>query len=56
MFDEVAPSLDVRQRVGTMTGHVLDLAAQVVPILTPPQRTAAAQRLRSQPDSLGLEP
>jgi len=54
VFDEVAPPQDIRERVTGATGRFLGVAAQVLPILTPEQRAAASQRLRSKADSLGL--
>jgi Spy/CpxP family protein refolding chaperone len=56
VFDEVAPAQDLRERVTEATDRFLGLATQVLPILTPEQRTAASQRLRSKADSLGLGP
>jgi Spy/CpxP family protein refolding chaperone len=54
VFDEVAPVRDAGQQVETMTDRFLTIAAQVLPVLTPEQRTVAAARLReraSAPDS-----
>jgi Spy/CpxP family protein refolding chaperone len=56
VFDEVAPAQDLRERINGATDRFLGLATQVLPILTPEQRTAASQRLRSKADSLGLGP
>jgi Spy/CpxP family protein refolding chaperone len=56
VFDEVAPAQDLRERVTGAVDRFLGLATQVLPVLTPEQRTAASQRLRSKADSLGLGP
>jgi Spy/CpxP family protein refolding chaperone len=56
VFDEVAPAQDLHERVAGATDRFLGLAVQVLPLLTPEQRTAASQRLRSKADSLGLGP
>ncbi len=56
VFDEVAPAEDYAQRTAAVSARFLDTAAEVLPLLTPQQRSAAAQKLRSQADSLGLEP
>jgi Spy/CpxP family protein refolding chaperone len=56
VFDEVAPAQDLREKITGATDRFLGLAAQALPILTPEQRTAASQHLRSKADSLGLGP
>jgi Spy/CpxP family protein refolding chaperone len=56
VFDEVAPAQDLRVRITGATERFLGMATQVLPLLTPEQRTAASQRLRSKADSLGLGP
>jgi hypothetical protein len=56
VFDQVAPAEDYARRTAGVSARFLDTAAQVLPLLTPPQRSVAAQKLRSHSDSLGLEP
>ncbi|MGD0053709.1 MAG: Spy/CpxP family protein refolding chaperone, partial [Vulcanimicrobiaceae bacterium] len=56
VFDEVAPQQDLHERVTTGVDRFLDLANQVLPLLTPEQRTAASQRLRSKAGSIGFGP
>jgi Spy/CpxP family protein refolding chaperone len=56
VFDEVAPAQDLHEGVTWAVDRFVGLAAQVLPVLTPEQRTAASQRLRSKADSLGLGP
>ena len=54
VFDEVAPVRDAGQQAETMTDHFLTIATQVLPVLTPAQRSTAAARLRERavaPDS-----
>ena len=54
VFDEVAPARDAGQMTETFTDRFLTLATQILPVLTPAQRTTAAARLReraSSPDS-----
>jgi Spy/CpxP family protein refolding chaperone len=46
VLDQVQPAKDVGQMVGHMTDHFIGLAEAAVPILTPAQRTIAAQKLR----------
>jgi Spy/CpxP family protein refolding chaperone len=47
-IDQVAPPLDVRARTAEMTGRFVDIAAQVLPLLTSEQRTIAAQKLHER--------
>ena len=56
VFDDVVPAQDLREPVTRAVDRFLGLANQVLPVLTPEQRTAASQRLRSRADSLGLGP
>ena len=56
VFDEVAPAQDLRERVTGAVDRFLGLATQVLPVLSPEQRTAASQRLRSKGDSMGIGP
>jgi Spy/CpxP family protein refolding chaperone len=56
VFDEVAPQQDLHEPITTGVDRFLDLANQVLPLLTPEQRTAASQRLRSKADSIGFGP
>lgn len=48
VMDQVAPAEDVRTRTAQMTGHVIDVAQKVLPILTPEQRAIAAQKLETR--------
>lgn len=45
-MDEVAPQRDVHQDATKMSDHILGMVEIVLPILTPEQRTIAAQKLR----------
>jgi Spy/CpxP family protein refolding chaperone len=47
VLDEVAPKKDTREMAAKMSGHFLRMAETVMPILTPEQRTIAAQKLRT---------
>lgn len=47
VFDEVAPAHDVGGMVNKMSEHVLGVAEVALPLLTPQQRTLAAQKLRA---------
>src|SRR6202035_5537235 len=51
VLDEVAPAHDVAAQVGRMTDHVLGIAEVALPILTPAQRTLAAQKTREKAQS-----
>jgi Spy/CpxP family protein refolding chaperone len=51
VFDDVAPPRDPGQQSARMTDRFLTVAVQVLPILTPEQRSLAAQRLRDRADS-----
>jgi Spy/CpxP family protein refolding chaperone len=58
-MDQVAPAKDVGQQVSRGAGRFLDIAEVAIPILTPAQRTLAAQKLREKadsPDAEGAEP
>jgi Spy/CpxP family protein refolding chaperone len=46
VFDEVAPPKDVAAMVNRTSGHLLGVAEVALPILTPAQRTLAAQKVR----------
>jgi len=47
VMDEVAPKKDTREMATKMSGHFIKMAETVMPILTPEQRTLAAQKLRT---------
>ena len=51
VMDEVAPAKDIAARVNGMTGHVLAIAEAALPVLTPAQRTLAAQKIREKAQS-----
>jgi Spy/CpxP family protein refolding chaperone len=51
VMDEVAPPQDAKAHATRMTEHMLGVAETVLPILTPQQRTLAAQKLRSEAQS-----
>ena len=46
VFDEVAPPKDVAAQVGRTSEHLLGAAEVALPILTPAQRSLAAQKVR----------
>jgi Spy/CpxP family protein refolding chaperone len=46
VFDEVAPPKDVAAMVNRTSGHLLGVAEVALPLLTPAQRTLAAQKVR----------
>jgi Spy/CpxP family protein refolding chaperone len=48
VFDQVAPPRDPGKGAAFMTDRFVTIASQVLPILTPEQRTIAAQRLRER--------
>jgi Spy/CpxP family protein refolding chaperone len=48
VMDEVAPASDAGAMVRTRSDRVLGLIEQALPILTPPQRAIAAQKLRDR--------
>jgi len=50
VLNEVAPAADVQAKANKMTDHMIGIAEQVIPILTPQQRTIAAQKLRTRAD------
>jgi len=54
VMDEVAPPRDAGTGVRTKSDRVLGLLEQALPILTPAQRTIAAQKLRDR--AAGVEP
>lgn len=54
VMDEVAPPVDARQRANEMSGHVLAIVEQILPILTPEQRTLAAAKVREHADAMEL--
>jgi Spy/CpxP family protein refolding chaperone len=47
-IDQVAPAMDVQAKTAEMTGRFIDIAQRVLPILTPEQRTLAAQKLHAR--------
>jgi Spy/CpxP family protein refolding chaperone len=58
VMDEVQPAHDVAAHVGSMTGHALAIAEAALPVLTPAQRTLAAQKIREKaqnPDGHGWD-
>jgi Spy/CpxP family protein refolding chaperone len=54
VMDEVAPPLDAGAIVRTRSDRILGLIEQALPVLTPAQRTIAAQKLRDR--AAGVEP
>jgi Spy/CpxP family protein refolding chaperone len=48
VLDEVAPVVDVVKKAGTASDRFLGIATQVLPILTPEQRSIAAQKIRER--------
>jgi Spy/CpxP family protein refolding chaperone len=48
VMDEVAPAGDVGKKAGSASDRFLGIAAQVLPILTPEQRSIAAQKIHER--------
>src|SRR5579883_2649072 len=48
VMDEVAPAVDVHAAAKKMSDRMLGFVEAVVPVLTPEQRTIAAQKIRTQ--------
>jgi Spy/CpxP family protein refolding chaperone len=48
VMDEVAPAVDVGKKASTASDRFLGIASQVLPILTPEQRSVAAQKIRER--------
>jgi Spy/CpxP family protein refolding chaperone len=48
VLDQVQPAKDVQQMVNRMSDRILGLAEAALPVLTPAQRTIAAQKLREK--------
>jgi Spy/CpxP family protein refolding chaperone len=48
VMDEVSPPKDVAAKAKAMSDHVLGLAETALPVLTPQQRTIAAQKIRER--------
>jgi Spy/CpxP family protein refolding chaperone len=48
VMDEVAPAIDVARKAGLASDRFLGVASQVLPILTPEQRSLAAQKIRER--------
>jgi Spy/CpxP family protein refolding chaperone len=55
VFDQVAPPRDPGKGAAFMTDRFVAIASQVLPILTPEQRTIAAQRLRDRAGQVDLD-
>jgi hypothetical protein len=55
VFDQVAPPKDVGQQVSHATDRILGVAEIAVPLLTPAQRTLAAQKLRERAANVDAE-
>jgi Spy/CpxP family protein refolding chaperone len=55
VMDEVSPAKDVAGRAQRMTARMLGIAEAALPVLTPQQRTLAAQKLRDRAETLEAE-
>jgi Spy/CpxP family protein refolding chaperone len=55
VFDQVSPPKDVGQQVTRSTDRILGIAEIAMPILTPAQRTLAAQKLRERAANVDAE-
>jgi hypothetical protein len=55
-FDAVAPAEDIGARASGKAAHFFDMVEKVLPILTPEQRTLAAQKIRDHVEQLPLAP
>jgi len=53
VIDEVLPAKDVSKQVAHMTDRFLGIVEAILPILTPDQRTMAAQKIRDKADTFG---
>jgi Spy/CpxP family protein refolding chaperone len=53
VIDEVAPPVDLGRKAGTASDRFLGIASQVLPILTPEQRSIAAGKIRERAASDG---
>jgi Spy/CpxP family protein refolding chaperone len=53
VMDEVLPPKDISKQVAHMSDRFLGVAEAVLPILTPDQRSVAAQKLRERAETLG---
>jgi Spy/CpxP family protein refolding chaperone len=53
VFTPPAPTVDVRAKTSEMTGRFVDIAARILPILTPEQRATAVQKLQARAAKLG---
>jgi Spy/CpxP family protein refolding chaperone len=48
VIDQVAPAVDIQAKTAQMTSRFIDIAQQVLPILTADQRTLAAQKIQAR--------
>jgi Spy/CpxP family protein refolding chaperone len=55
VFDQVVPPRDVGKGAAMMTDRFVTIAGQVLPILTPEQRTIAAARLRERASAVEID-
>ncbi len=55
VMDEVAPKVDAKQATAKMSGRMLGMIETVLPILTPEQRTIAADKIRAKATAGGDE-
>jgi Spy/CpxP family protein refolding chaperone len=53
VFTPAEPDVDVRAKASEMTGRFVDIAARVLPILTPEQRVTAVAKLRARATKMG---
>jgi Spy/CpxP family protein refolding chaperone len=54
VMDEVAPPVDAKVHATKMSNHMLTVAETVLPILTPQQRTLAAQKIRAEASTMEM--
>jgi Spy/CpxP family protein refolding chaperone len=54
--EKEAPQVDLRAKVSEGTTHAIDIAQKILPILTPEQRTTAAQKIREHATNGGPMP
>ena len=52
VMDEVSPAVDVAAKAQKMSEHMLGVAEAALPVLKPPQRAIAAQKLRDRAEAL----
>jgi hypothetical protein len=55
VLDQVAPPVDVKAMTADRTGRFVEIAREVLPLLTPEQRAIAAEKLRERAAAVAPE-